>query len=134
MKLSLNPNYKRIYYLAYIINIIGGLFFIINNYLINGFNMEAIIVLVIVGIINLLLVVCFFKKRHSVNKLDLIFMWCYIAYIITFLLLSLMYQRSHFNTYNLMYFKNYMFVPYLVFLIEGLCVEKEKNKKFTKGR
>lgn len=128
MKLSINPNYKRIYYLTYIMNIIGGLFFVINNYIVKGFDINAIVVIIIACIINLLILVVFFRKRKNVSKLDLMFMWCYITYVITFLLLSLIYQKDHFYTYNIIYFKNYMIVPYLVYLIEGLLVE---NNKFT---
>ena len=132
MKLSIHPNYRNIYYLTYILNVVIGLYFAFNTAYAYGLNTSSIVLLVLFSIISLIILICFFIKRKIINKLDLLFMWTYIAYIIIFFILSLYYQSRFIDTYNIMYFKDFFIGPYIIFLIEGFLVEKGKKHKKNK--
>ncbi len=126
MRLSIHPNYRNIYYLTYVVNILIGIFFIVNYGTIKGFNTESIILIILMSLCSLVVLFCFFKKKKKIEKFDLVFMWTYIVYVILFLVLCLNYQRLYFNTYNLLYFKNYLIGPYIIFVIEGFLSNSKK--------
>jgi len=132
MKLSIHPNYRNIYYLTYVLNIVIGLYYAFNSAYAYGFNTSSILLLILFSIISLIILIFFFIKRKIINKLDLLFMWTYIAYIIIFFILSLYYQSRFIDTYNIMYFKDFIIGPYIIFLIHGFLVEKGKKHKKNK--
>ena len=126
MKLSIIPNYRNIYCLVYIVNIVIGILFSVNNAEIKAYNTESIILLVLMCIFSFTVILLFFRKRKVIKKIDLLFMWTYVGYMVLFLILCINYQRLYPESFSLLYFKNCLIIPYIIFMIEGFLI---KNKK-----
>lgn len=125
---------KKIIPLFFILNILCGLITLINYAFLYKYSSMSIPTLIIFIIFYITSFITYFKKKESINNLDLIITTIYIIFMAIILVFSILYQNNNGETYNMMYFTKFLLIPHILYIIINLVKSDNTldNKKENK--
>lgn len=115
---------RKIIPLFYILNILCGFISLINYEMLYKYSCVSIPILVGFFLFYILAIIIYFKNKNEIGNLDIIVTSTYIIFMGIVLTFSIIYQNSHSETYNMMYFTKFLLVPHLLYIIFNLIKTK----------
>lgn len=106
----------KVYNIFYVLNILLGLLLML-MYVIMIPNMLTISLLVIASVVGVYALYKFKKNHYKPQFIDYLFVSIYIVFIITILLVAIIYQRLNTNVFSIPYFSSMLFIPYILMIL-----------------